>query len=125
MTLTPADLHNVAFARALLGKRGYSEQEVDLFIDLVEEGLTRQIELHQLEADLAEQEAELIKHEAEVRQRDDRREAVASCVGAETANHHVQQLPAATQVKGPLSQPGAVNGTPRVEEMRAVGSWPP
>jgi hypothetical protein len=42
--------------------------------------------------------------------------------GAETANHHVQQLPAATQVKGPLSQPGAVNGTPRVEEMRGVAS---
>ena len=44
MALTPADVHNVAFSRARVGKRGYSEQEVDLFIDLVEQELTRHIE---------------------------------------------------------------------------------
>ena len=44
MALTPADVHNVAFSRARVGKRGYSEQEVDLFIDLVEQELIRHIE---------------------------------------------------------------------------------
>ena len=43
MALTPADVHNVAFSRPRIGKRGYSEQEVDLFIDLVEQELTRYI----------------------------------------------------------------------------------
>ena len=41
MALTPADVHNVAFSRPRIGKRGYSEQEVDLFIDLVEQELMR------------------------------------------------------------------------------------
>ena len=43
MALTPADVHNVAFSRPRIGKRGYSEQEVDLFVDLVEQELTRYI----------------------------------------------------------------------------------
>src|ERR1700739_4570629 len=43
MALTPADVHNVAFSRPRIGKRGYNEQEVDLFIDLVEQELTRHI----------------------------------------------------------------------------------
>ncbi|BBZ50831.1 hypothetical protein MHEI_25480 [Mycobacterium heidelbergense] len=43
MALTPADVHNVAFSRPRIGKRGYDEQEVDLFIDLVEQELLRHI----------------------------------------------------------------------------------
>jgi DivIVA domain-containing protein len=85
MALTPADVHNVAFSRARVGKRGYSEQEVDLFIDLVEQELIRHIEedaelrhrnaelrnrdggLKKREAELAQREAALQDHEAEVR----------------------------------------------------------
>jgi DivIVA domain-containing protein len=88
MALTPADVHNVAFSRARIGKRGYSEQEVDLFIDLVEQELTRHIEedadlrhrnaelrnrdggLKRREAELAQREAVLHEHEAEVRKRE-------------------------------------------------------
>ncbi|MGH3562323.1 MAG: DivIVA-like cell division protein Wag31 [Mycobacterium sp.] len=44
MPLTPADVHNVAFSKPALGKRGYSEDEVDAFLDLVETELTRLIE---------------------------------------------------------------------------------
>lgn len=44
MVLTPADVHNVAFSRPRIGKRGYDEQEVDLFIDLVERELIRHLE---------------------------------------------------------------------------------
>jgi DivIVA domain-containing protein len=41
MPLTPADVHNVAFSKPPIGKRGYNEDEVDAFLDLVETELTR------------------------------------------------------------------------------------
>src|SRR3984893_9192489 len=44
MQLTPADVHNVAFSKPPIGKRGYNEDEVDAFLDLVENELTRLIE---------------------------------------------------------------------------------
>src|SRR6266496_168742 len=44
MALTPADIHNVAFKKPSIGKRGYDEDEVDAFLDLVEAELTRLIE---------------------------------------------------------------------------------
>jgi DivIVA domain-containing protein len=88
MALTPADVHNVAFSRASIGKRGYSEQEVDLFIDLVEQELIRHIEedaelrhrnaelrnrdggLKKREAELARREAAIHEHESEVRRQE-------------------------------------------------------
>ena len=90
MTLTPADVHNVAFSRSRLGKRGYCEQEVDLFIDLVEQELTRHIEedaelrnrnaelrnrdggLHKREVELAERETELAQQQMALRQYESR-----------------------------------------------------
>ena len=44
MPLTPADVHNVAFSKPPIGKRGYDEDEVDAFLDLVEAELARLIE---------------------------------------------------------------------------------
>lgn len=44
MPLTPADVHNVAFSKPPIGKRGYNEDEVDAFLDLVEAELARLIE---------------------------------------------------------------------------------
>src|SRR2546423_13263306 len=44
MPLTPADVHNVAFSKPPIGKRGYCEDEVDAFLDLVEAELARLIE---------------------------------------------------------------------------------
>src|SRR5699024_6793513 len=60
MSLTPADVHNVAFSKPPIGKRGYNEDEVDAFLDLVETELARLIEdntelrqqVEQLDADL-------------------------------------------------------------------------
>ena len=43
MPLTPADVANVAFSKPPLGKRGYDEDEVDAFLDLVEAELARLI----------------------------------------------------------------------------------
>ncbi|AZI57674.1 DivIVA domain-containing protein [Nakamurella antarctica] len=46
MRLTPAEVHNVAFKKPSIGKRGYDEDEVDAFLDLVEDELARLIELN-------------------------------------------------------------------------------
>ncbi|OBI19475.1 MULTISPECIES: DivIVA domain-containing protein [unclassified Mycobacterium] len=85
MVLTPADVHNVAFSRPRIGKRGYNEQEVDIFIDLVEQELTRHLQketelrsrcaellkragtLDRREAELSEREAALVQYEHDVR----------------------------------------------------------
>src|SRR5436305_12549515 len=44
MPLTPADVHNVAFKKPPIGKRGYDEDDVDAFLDEVERELARLIE---------------------------------------------------------------------------------
>jgi DivIVA domain-containing protein len=44
MPLTPADIHNTAFRKPPIGKRGYDEEEVDAFLDEVEQELTRLLE---------------------------------------------------------------------------------
>src|SRR5262252_8319292 len=44
MPLTPADVHNVAFKKPPIGKRGYDEDEVDAFLDEVERELVRLVE---------------------------------------------------------------------------------
>ena len=41
MPLTPADVHNVVFKKPPIGKRGYDEDEVDAFLDVVEAELGR------------------------------------------------------------------------------------
>src|SRR5437763_16310138 len=56
MPLTPADVHNVAFSKPPIGKRGYNEGEVDAFLDLVEAELARLIEENE---DLREQVSQL------------------------------------------------------------------
>ena len=44
MPLTPADIHNMAFKKPPIGKRGYDEEEVDGFLDGLEHELTRLME---------------------------------------------------------------------------------
>ena len=41
--LTPSDVHHVLFTRAGLGRRGYDEVEVDVFLERVQQELTRLI----------------------------------------------------------------------------------
>ncbi|WP_124259408.1 DivIVA domain-containing protein, partial [Rhodococcus ruber] len=64
MPLTPADVHNVAFSKPPIGKRGYNEDEVDAFLDLVEQELTHLIEEN---ADLRQRVAELDQELAEAK----------------------------------------------------------
>lgn len=49
MHLTPEDVHNVAFNKPPIGRRGYNEDEVDDFLDLIEAEIAR---LHRIIADL-------------------------------------------------------------------------
>ena len=44
MPLTPADIHNVAFKKPPIGKRGYDEEEVDAFLDEAEQEIIRLLE---------------------------------------------------------------------------------
>lgn len=44
MPLTPVDVQNVTFSKPPLGKRGYHEDEVDAFLDLVQAELARLIQ---------------------------------------------------------------------------------
>lgn len=39
MTLTPQDVRNVAFDKPPIGRRGYVAEQVDAFLDLVEDAL--------------------------------------------------------------------------------------
>jgi DivIVA domain-containing protein len=48
MPLTPADIHNMAFKKPPIGKRGYDEEEVDAFLDELEQELIRLIEENQV-----------------------------------------------------------------------------
>lgn len=82
MPLTPADVHNVAFSKPPIGKRGYNEDEVDAFLDLVEQELSRLIEEN---ADLRQRVAEL---DAELADAKKNRSAAPSTVKAP-----VQQAP--------------------------------
>ncbi|MGX6600930.1 DivIVA domain-containing protein [Micromonosporaceae bacterium Da 78-11] len=51
MPLTPADIHNMAFKKPPIGKRGYDEEEVDAFLDELEQELIRLIEENRALAD--------------------------------------------------------------------------
>lgn len=111
MPLTPADVHNVAFSKPPIGKRGYNEDEVDAFLDLVEAELARLIEenndlrnqVEQLEQQLAaqpeiEEPRSRIPAAPQVRQVEDTRAMMAPVppppsLAEQTApggDHHVQ-----------------------------------
>lgn len=90
MRLTPADVHNVAFKKPSIGKRGYDEDEVDAFLDLVEAELSR-----------------LIEENNELTQRLSAAQSGGFAVGApveqapqyqpEAAQHYVEQAPVEAQ----------------------------
>lgn len=95
MPLTPADVHNVAFSKPPIGKRGYNEDEVDAFLDLVENELTR-----------------LIEENSDLRQRiEELDREVAAGGGAAAAPAAAQAAPAAP-VFEPEPEPEPVKAAP-------------
>ena len=91
MPLTPADVHNVAFKKPPVHKRGYDDEEVDAFLDLVEAELARLIEEN---TDLRNQVAEL---EAKLQCRRIRRSRPKSAAGEGPATGDPRRPPANTR----------------------------
>jgi DivIVA domain-containing protein len=98
MPLTPADIHNTAFSRPPLGKRGYDEAEVDAFLDEVEQEFTRLLTENRalrekvqrtapskgrLRADLARLKAELNRAEQHARELESELESARAAAVAE------------------------------------------
>lgn len=106
MSLTPADVHNVAFSKPPIGKRGYNEDEVDAFLDLVETELAR-----------------LIEDNTELRQQVEQLDAEleSSRSDLETARASAQSSgPAAeTDTAGPATQPQPAQPQPAQQQQPA------
>ncbi len=117
MVLTPADVHNVAFSKPRLGKRGYDEQKVDLFVDLVERELIRHLDE---EAELRSRCAELGDGLARVRQRETdliQWETALSRQESDAQRRHGEGLPGAR----PNSLSGRLSSSRRYP--RSHNSW--
>ncbi|GAA0520226.1 cell division initiation protein [Saccharopolyspora subtropica] len=90
MGLTPADVHNVAFSKPPIGKRGYNEDEVDAFLDLVEAELARLVEENNdLRSQVEQLEAQLQSAQVEL---DDARSQAASVSAAPAAPEEPRRL---------------------------------
>ena len=120
MPLTPADVHNVAFSKPPIGKRGYNEDEVDAFLDLVEAELARLMEdnddlreqVSQLEQRLGNAQADL--EEARARPQ--------SAMAAPAATQQMQrQLEPPPMPQRPMEPPRGMGGPP---ERRRCGCSP-
>jgi len=146
MALTPADVHNIAFSRPRIGKRGYDEQEVELLIDLVEQEQIRRLEegelrsrnaelrsrdggLQQRDAELFRREAALQQHEREAHQRGEhlrRQEAKLDQREAELREQQadlrrrLEQQQAVTPCVGAEAVPGQASRQAHAQQCREV-----
>ncbi|RBA31537.1 cell division protein, partial [Dietzia maris] len=100
MPLTPADVHNVAFSKPPIGKRGYNEDEVDQFLDLVE---TELAELVSDNEDLRQRVEELTKDLEKARKAADEsgKSSGAATGGSGTAQQPAAPAPAPTPAPAP------------------------
>ncbi|SHF33424.1 DivIVA-like cell division protein Wag31 [Streptoalloteichus hindustanus] len=118
MPLTPADVHNVAFSKPPIGKRGYNEDEVDAFLDLVESELATLIEenndlrqkIEQLESQLDGARAELD---------DARAKAAAAPVGARAVDEPRRLAPVPPPSVVEQTSPGG--GDHHVQAAKVLG----
>jgi DivIVA domain-containing protein len=116
--LTPADIHNVAFGKATLGKRGYDEEEVDTLLDeismemisLLEENADLQNRTGTREAgDTGAAEAELHALTAELQRALQARERAAQRAGALSRElEQARAARAATAAAAPSDDAGTV-----------------
>jgi len=112
MPLTPADVHNVAFSKPPIGKRGYNEDEVDAFLDLVEAELARLIEENDdLREQVGQLEQRLDSSQAEL---EDARQQRAQAPLA-------PQGPPPTQQIQPVAPPPQARPEPQQRPMAAMG----
>jgi DivIVA domain-containing protein len=114
MPLTPADVHNVAFSKPPIGKRGYNEDEVDAFLDLVEAELSRLIEENE---DLHEQVSQLDQRLGNAQaDLEDARSRPPAAMGAASLSPPTQQIQRPVEPP-PMQRP--------MEPQRAMAAPPP
>jgi DivIVA domain-containing protein len=116
MSLTPADVHNVAFSKPPIGKRGYNEDEVDAFLDLVEVELSRLIEENNdLRAQVEQLDAQLESARADIE----------SASHAAPAPQRVDEPRRLTPVPPPSAMeqtsPGGAGGDHHVQAAKVLG----
>ena len=120
MPLTPADVHNVAFSKPPIGKRGYNEDEVDAFLDLVEAELARLIEENDdLREQVSQLEQRLGNAQADL---DEARSRPQAAMAPPAATQQMQRpvepplvttnmnLPRRSPIRGQLPAPAACSG---------------
>ncbi|WP_158887283.1 DivIVA domain-containing protein [Amycolatopsis anabasis] len=125
MSLTPADVHNVAFSKPPIGKRGYNEDEVDAFLDLVETELARLIEdNNELRQQVEQLDAELESTRGEL----ETAKANAGAVGGpppvrEEPSRRLAPVPPPSALEQTQTHPGmmADNGEPNVQAAKVLG----
>lgn len=101
MGLTPADVHNVAFSKPPIGKRGYNEDEVDAFLDLVEAELARLVEENtDLRSQVEQLESQLQSTQVDL---DDARSQAAASTTAVSSAPAAPSAPAAAEEPRRLS----------------------
>jgi DivIVA domain-containing protein len=113
MPLTPADVHNVAFSKPPIGKRGYNEDEVDAFLDLVEAELGRLLEenndlreqVEQLEQQLSTAHADLDDARSKAAAAPSQSSGPATQVSAPPPSRPVEDAPRTVQQPMPQQQP--------------------
>ncbi|ASU78231.1 cell division initiation protein [Actinopolyspora erythraea] len=125
MGLTPADVHNVAFSKPPIGKRGYNEDEVDAFLDLVEAELARLVEengdlrnqVEQLETQLQSAQSDLDEARKQPASAESGVAAQASSSGASEEPRRLQPVPPPTAASEQTS-PG---GDQHVQAAKVLG----
>jgi DivIVA domain-containing protein len=113
MPLTPADVHNVAFSKPPIGKRGYNEDEVDAFLDLVEAELGRLLEenndlreqVEQLEQQLSSAHADLDDARSKAAAAASQSSSTTTQVSAPPPSRPVEDAPRTVQQPMPPQQP--------------------
>src|SRR2546423_289179 len=107
MPLTPADVRNVRFSKPPIGKRGYHEDEVDTFLDLVQAELARLIKDN---TDLRNQ----------IKQRDQQRRA-ASIETADTRRPVESPGRVMVPIGPPVGQPSSLEADHNAHAVKVLG----
>lgn len=113
MSLTPADVHNVAFSKPPIGKRGYNEDEVDAFLDLVETELARLIE----DNNELRQQVEQLDAELEAARND----LEAARNAAQEPSRRLAPVPTPSSVEQTQVHPMSDAGEPNVQAAKVLG----
>ncbi|GAB2756843.1 DivIVA domain-containing protein [Salinifilum aidingensis] len=131
MGLTPADVHNVAFSKPPIGKRGYNEDEVDAFLDLVEAELARLVEenndlrsqVEQLESQLqtAQSDLEEARNQAQTQAQPAAQPAPSSTAAATAQEEPRRLAPVPAEAPSGSNEQGGSGGDHHVQAAKVLG----